>query len=350
VKSWDVIIVGAGIIGLSLSFELRKRGASVLIVERGEPARESSHAAAGMLVGASAETLPPLRSLAAASAAMYPEFVHELQDESGLKCDLRQHGTIHVADNIEDMGDAEPLDHAALLELEPALKINRPAFLIKESSVDPRALCAAALKAAFHRGVTVTSGNEVQELLVSDGRVSGVRTQSTTYASHTVVNCAGCWAAQLPPFKIPTRPIKGQMLSLVGHSKDLLRHAVRASQIYLVPRSDGRMLAGATVEDVGYDKHTVPETIQHMHRAAIDLVPALSHSRILEDWAGLRPGTPDRLPILGPTSIPGYFAATGHLRDGILLAPISAKIMAAVISGQAPEYDISAFSPMRFQL
>ena len=175
-KSWDVIIIGGGIIGLTLSLELRKAGASVLIVERGQPARESSHAAAGMLVGAGAETLPQLRSLAKASADMYPEFVHELQDESALDCDLRGHGTIYFPQAGEEVPDAERLSPEAIEKLEPALKpASQAAFLLNERVVDPRALCAAALKSAQHRDVTIASGSEVEHVLFSGDRVDGVK-------------------------------------------------------------------------------------------------------------------------------------------------------------------------------
>jgi glycine oxidase len=118
--------------------------------------------------------------------------------------------------------------------------------------------------------------------------------------------------------------------------------------VYLIPRSDGRLLVGATVEEAGFDKRTDLATIQRFHRAAIDLVPELQNGKILENWAGLRPGTPDALPILGATATPGYYVATGHFRDGILLAPITAEVMAAVVEGHAPEYDLTPFSPERF--
>jgi glycine oxidase len=138
------------------------------------------------------------------------------------------------------------------------------------------------------------------------------------------------------------------MLYLVMPSHDLLKHVIRSPRVYLVPRSDGRLLIGATVEEAGFDKRTDPATIQRLHRSAVALVPELAEARILEDWAGLRPGTPDALPILGATAIPGYYVATGHFRDGILLAPITAKIMADVIEGLNPEYDLTPFSPARF--
>ena len=353
-QTWDVIIIGGGIIGLSLAIALRKRGATVLIVERGEPGQEASHAAAGMLADFPLETPPVLQTLASASARMYPEFVHELQDESGRNVDLRDQGTIfflapeHLRDRPALTTDC-PLP-SPLSDLEPALgPVRLPAIYLQERSVDPRALTAAALKAARHRGVDIASGTAVTGVLLVEGRVIGVGTQRTRYSAARVVNCAGAWSGQVPPLQFPTRPVKGQMLSLVGMSRELLRHVIRAPEIYLVPRSDGRILVGATVEEAGYDKRTVAGTIQRMQHAAIDLVPALAQARMLEAWAGLRPGSPDNLPILGATPTPGYFVATGHFRDGILLAPVTAHVMAQIITGGQPEYDLSPFSPARFQ-
>jgi glycine oxidase len=138
------------------------------------------------------------------------------------------------------------------------------------------------------------------------------------------------------------------MVCFAMPARELLKHVVRAPEIYLIPRSDGRLLAGATLEDVGFDKRTVPETVQGLRRAALAMLPALETARVLEDWAGLRPGTPDNLPILGATAIPGYFVATGHFRDGILLAPATARVMGQVIGGSAPEWDLTAFALDRF--
>jgi glycine oxidase len=359
VKTSDVIIVGGGIIGLSLSIALKKRGATVLVVERGEPGREASYAAAGMLADFPLETPATLQTLATASARIYPEFVHELQDESGVDVDLRDQGTVFVLppERVHEWPE-EVRDHplpAPLAELEPGLAKSLagakwPAIFLKERSVDPRSLTSAALRAAKHRGVDISSGTAITAVLISNGTVAGVSSDRTSYSAPTVVNCAGAWAGQLPPHRFPTRPVKGQMLSLVGASRDLVRHVIRAPQVYLVPRSDGRILAGATVEEAGYDKRTDVDTIQRMRQAAIDLVPALSGARMLEAWAGLRPGSPDNLPILGATQTPGYFVATGHFRDGILLAPITAQVMAQLITGASPEYDISPFSPARFAM
>jgi len=353
VKTWDVIIAGGGIIGLSLSIALRKRGARVLVVERGEPGREASHAAAGMLVDCALETPAALQPLAWASARMYPEFAHELRDESGIDVDLRDDGTLvfpppeHVHDRPGFT--TESLLPVPLAELEPALADpKRPALYLKECSVDPRALVAAALKAAKHRDVDISSGTAVTAVLLSNGRVEGVSTDKTRYSAPVVVNCAGAWAGHLPPHNFPTRPVKGQMLAVVGPSHNLLRHVIRAPEVYVVPRSDGRILIGATVEEAGYDKRTDPNTIHRMHQAAIRMIPALWQGRVLEAWAGLRPGTPDNLPILGATGTPGYFVAAGHFRDGILLAPVTAHVMAQVITGVKPEHDLAAFSPARF--
>jgi glycine/D-amino acid oxidase-like deaminating enzyme len=344
VKTWDVIIVGSGIIGLSLSIALRKRGAKVLVVERGEPGREASHAAAGMLADHGDEFPSALLPLATASTRMYPEFVHELQDESGINVDLRDDGTILL--HAEGAGVSDALA-VPLSQLEAALVISgRPVSYLKERSVDPRALGSAAWKAARHREVDISSGTAVAEILVANGRVDGVRTDKTSYHAAVVVNCAGAWAGQFSPVTVPTRPVKGQIFSVIGAA--VIRHVVRAPEVYLVPRSDGRIVIGATLEEAGFDKRTDAETIQRLHQAAIRLVPALAQGRLHEAWAGLRPGTPDHLPILGETSIAGYFAATGHYRDGILLAPVTASLMAGLIIDGRTDYDLAAFSSERF--
>jgi len=299
-----------------------------------------------MLVDCADETPAALQALATASARMYPEFVLELQDESGIHVDLRDQGTI-VFPSAEHGYSAAGSLPAPLVELEPSLADpGCPAKLLKERSVDPRALVAAALKAAKHRAVDISSGSTVTTVLLSDGRVSGVATDKTHYAAPIVVNAAGAWAGQFPPYHFPTRPVKGQMLAVVGQR--VLTHVIRSPEVYLVPRSDGRILIGATVEEAGYDKRTDAETIHRLHRSAIRLIPVLQQARVLEAWAGLRPGTPDGLPILGETSTPGYFAATGHFRDGILLTPITAEVMARVVTGVKPEQDIAVFSPTRF--
>jgi glycine oxidase len=356
VKTWDAIVIGGGIIGLSLAIELRKQGASILILERGEPGREASHAAGGMLVECSLETPTALQPLAAASARMYPQFVEELQIESGLYVDLRDQGAIVFPPPGHEYGPSEftvagllKLLPAPLVELEPALaEFNQPAFCLKERSVDPRGLVSAALAAAKRLGVDISSGEEVTAVELSEGRAAGVVTKKASFLAPRVVNCAGAWSGQIAPHTFPTRPVKGQMLCLISPARGLLQHVIRAPEIYLIPRSDGRILVGTTLEEVGFDKRTEVDAIQRLHRGAVALVPELKNAKILEDWAGLRPGTPDALPILGATATPGYYVATGHFRDGILLAPITARVMAQVIAGKSPDYNLDAFSPARF--
>jgi glycine oxidase len=367
VKSWDTIIVGGGIIGLTLAIWLRKQGLRVLVVERGEPGREASYAAAGMLSGV--EIPLALKPLTEASARMYPEFAHQLQDESGTKVDLRNQGTILLSPEGRFPEVAEPLSHERLRAIEPALGLRRdltprqgqpatlldpsqcqpseiPAAYLGDRSVDPRGLVAAALRAARHRGVDISSGSEVRAVATEGDRVTGVQTDRTSYAAPIVVNCAGAWAGCIGHRRFPVRPVKGQMLALLGGPR--LEHVLHADHVYLVPRSDGRIIVGSTLENAGYNKQTDVNTIQRLFQAALELVPMLSQAKKHEDWAGLRPGTPDDLPILGETATRGYFLASGHYRNGILLAPITAQAMTELILKQRTSHDLTSFSPARF--
>jgi glycine oxidase len=350
VKNWDAIVVGGGIIGMSLALSLRRHGAQVLVVERGEPGREASHAAAGMLADLDPHTPEALRPLALASARLYPEFVHDLQDESGSHVDLRDDGTIQLPDPNAAPGAlaTQMTDGEALKSLEPCLSYSSVATLLKERTVDPRALIVAMVKAAKHREVEVASGSAAKELMVGKGSVQGVKTAKSEYHAPVVVNCAGAWAGAFGAGGVPTKPVKGQMLALIAPRRGLLRHVVRAPEVYLVPRSDGRIVVGATSEDAGFDKRVHPDTIQGLHQKAAELVPELGQARMLEAWAGLRPGTPDELPILGRGEVDGYFVAAGHYRNGILLAPITAVVMTQVIRGLQPEIELGAFRVDRF--
>jgi glycine oxidase len=346
VKSWDIVIAGGGIVGVSLARELRKHGARVLIVERGEPGREASHAAAGMLAWCDPMLPHPLKGLARTSA----------EDESGMRTDLRMQGTIACfpepptgeAASYLSAGDWRPLGTNELARLEPRLEHSgQAAYWTPEGSVDPRALIAASVKAAKHRGVDIASGSAVTAVEVEGNRAVAVRTAKTRYAAGKVVNCCGAWAGQIPPLAYPTRPVKGQMLCVIA-PHGLVNHVVRAPEVYVVPRSDGRIVIGSTLEDAGFDKRVDPETIQRLHQAAGDLIPELGEARMLETWAGLRPGTPDALPLLGATEVDNYFIAAGHYRDGILLAPVTARVMSQAVRGVKPDFDLSAFSPARF--
>jgi glycine oxidase len=357
VKVWDSVIIGGGIIGLSLALELRKDGARVVVLDASHPGREASWAAGGMLAARDPDTRTELRDLAIASASMYPEFVHQVQDESGTPVDFCTNGTIRFLHESELMQCALPLlSESELRELEPELEYTAPAVLLAEACVDPRLLLPALVEAAKHRDVDIASGAEVQEIEIVDDRVVAAVTTKTRYAGAAIVNCAGAWSSQVGPLKIPTRPVKGQMLALAPLAtpanltapKRLVHHVIRGN-VYIIPRGDGRIVVGSTLEEAGFNKRVDAATIQSLHQQAANLVPSIGQARILQDWAGLRPATPDGLPILGRTDIDGCFVATGHYRDGILLAPITAKLMSQVIRGEQPEIDIAHFQLNRFQ-
>lgn len=355
VKTWDVVIIGAGVIGLSLAWRLRQSGASVLVAEKGEPAREATHAAGGMIAHCDPANPPQLAKLITASARLYPEFVTELRAGAFQSPDLRTDGTIAFFENGEQpvCAGVQPLDEAELARLEPLIAYRGRAYLLPESSIDPRKLGRALEKASHTLGVDFVTGAPVTEVAVLGGHAAGVRTAKSFYASSAVVNCAGAWASQVKPIALPTRPVKGQMVCVVpatgGHNAGpLLRHVVRTPDIYMIPRSDGRILLGASVEEAGFDKRVDQATVQRLHQAAVQVVPEIAKLRMHDAWAGLRPGSPDGLPIVGATAVPGYYAATGHYRDGIMLAPATALAMTQLLTGHQPDIDLEAFSPQRF--
>jgi glycine oxidase len=358
VKSWDVIVLGCGVIGASLARELHKSGASVLVVERGEPGREASHAAAGMLAPHGGDLPRELSELAVASAAMYPEFARELDDETATRphkphpvpIDLRSHGTILIGEEIKGIPGAQGLDPDTLAKLEPQIASSgRHAAFIQESSVDPRGLMAALVRSLKHREIDVAHGMAATQIVRVGSGGFEVHTAKAKYLGRMVVNCCGAWAGEIAGVgTLPAIPRKGQMFSVIPREPGLLKHVIRSEEVYLVPRSDGRILIGATVEDVGFDKQVNPDTIKEMGKLAEQIVPEIAHAKFGESWAGLRPGTPDDLPILGETKVPGYFVATGHFRNGVLLAPVTAVIMSKLVRGEAPGYALGPFRPSRF--
>lgn len=351
-SSSDVIIIGGGIIGISLALELRARGANVRVLERGEPGHEASHAGAGILGPRDPETPECLRELAMASAEMYPEWIARLEAKTGLRADLRREGTIYLSANAkEGLDDAVRADKLSEMELLVRAGGGMHAYRTDEGSVDPRALVKILLAAAKDDGVVISHEHPVTAVEIGKESATGVLSGNNRIAADVIVNCAGAWAGEIAGVNVPSLPVKGQMLAVVDphDKKQNLRHVVRGDDVYLVPRSDGRILIGATVERVGFDKGVEPETILRLQHEATKLVPRVAEMRIQESWAGLRPGTPDQFPILGGTQLKNYFVATGHYRNGILLAPITAKVMADFVHGDDPGFELSRFALSRFR-
>jgi len=352
----DLLIVGGGIIGCALALRLAEEKLKVTVVERGEPGREASWAAAGMLAPTSEgpHFNPPEAELAIASAALYPGWLERLgvRDAVG----YRTEGTLQVAFTEDEAAalrslPGEILTAAEARRLEPALseRVVAAVFLPRDVQVDNRRLLAAVAQAARKAGVKFLTGTIVTELLIESGRIVSVRTSTgETLAAGAVVNAAGCWAGKLDAQRTPTHPIRGQMIALRGSEGSGLRHVVRSQRGYILPREDGRLVIGSTSEDVGYDKGLTPAGLRQLLAAAIELVPAAASLPFADAWAGLRPDSPDHLPILGATDVENYSVATGHYRNGILLAPITAQLVGDVILGRRPQLSLEPFSPSRF--
>src|SRR5690349_6509642 len=250
-KSWDVIIAGAGIIGVSLAVELRGRGATVLVLDRAEPGSEASSAAAGMLTPADPETPPALRPIAFESARMFPEFVRKFETAGKMRVDFRRTGTIALLHDEPAPAEYRSLSPDELQRLEPSLKsTGQSAFFVREDSVDPFLLMQAALAAARNLGVEIR-GHAAVHGLRSHANAVEVVTEADTFTARSAADCRGAWSGA------PVKPRKGQML-YVQPQAAMLQHVLRAPDVYLVPRSSGKLLVGATVEDVGYDKSVDP--------------------------------------------------------------------------------------------
>jgi glycine oxidase len=294
-----------------------------------------------MLAPTDPETPEALRPLAMESARMFPAFIQKLESVGNMQADFRRTGTIAFLDEIAAPHEYRKLSPSELERLEPSIHSGgRSAFFVQEDSVDPSLLIKAALAAARNLGVEIQGHSAVTEIRLHGDAVEIV-TEPDTFSAASVVDCRGAWSAA------PVKPRKGQML-YVAPQASVLQHVLRAPEVYIVPRSSGKILIGATVEDVGFDKSVNPSVINQLVAAAAKYLPQLASAPIIQSWAGLRPGTPDDLPILGPTDKPHVLAATGHFRNGILLAPITAHIMADLVQGRLSSMDIRAFSPNRF--
>ncbi len=361
----DVAIIGAGLIGLAVAVACAKRGARVTVYDSREPARAASWAGAGMLAPFSEETDGDFAALCAASLDAYPAFVDELRALTGIDAGLRRDGTLHVAYDPDDVHELEMnaarlraagvvhelLDRRATLEREPILGIATQASLALsgEAQVDNRRLGRALLAACDRLRIRVIA-SAIPIAVEADRRVRGLRTADGFVAAPVVVNAAGAWAGQLdgvpPQARVPVSPVAGQMLA-ISLPRTLVRHVVWARGVYLVPRSDGRLLIGATVERRGFDARVTAAGIAWLLRGALETAPSLGDFTVSETWAGVRPGTPDGLPYLGATAIDGYFVAAGHYRNGILLAPITAEILADAIEEKSPQRNLAPFAAAR---
>jgi glycine oxidase len=365
-KTYDVIIAGGGIIGGAIAFELARHQIRVLVIDRQSPGQESSWAAAGMLSPApdNADAIP-LVPLARASMNIYPDFVSAVESASGLSAGFRPYGAIEAffdadAENKlsamlalhQKLGlDTEILhiEDAAALEPHISRKIRAAAILRQEAAVDNRAFTGAILRAAEASGVEFRANSFVEKLQVEEGKCRGVFANGERIAAKHVVIAAGFASNTIEGMAqyAPTHPMRGQMVALQSEKVDLHR-VLRSERGYIVPRGNERCVTGSTIENVGLEKRVTPQGISKILRAAVEMVPALADAAILETWCGLRPDTPDHLPSLGPTDIEGLLIATGHFRNGILLAPITAKLITEWIISKRASANWDAFSPMRF--
>jgi glycine oxidase len=342
-RSYDAVVVGGGVIGLSLALRLRRELRKVVVLEVGRSG-QASYAAAGMLNADDCTEPKQLRALARESAALYPAFVEEFQSASGAKVDFQRSGALVVGGEI-----GESIAPDKVRTFEPSLSPQMAGVrFVQEDFVEPRSLLAALIKAAQAIGVDVVS-QEARGISREREVCTGIVGDKQSYSAGLVVNCAGAWAEDIAGIPIPSRPIKGQMLSM-RHSNLHLEHVLRwpEQDVYMLPRATGIIAIGATVEDVGFDTHVDTLAIADLRSKAEQLIPALAQADVVETWAGLRPGTPDKLPIMGETHIRNYFVSTGHYRSGILLAPASAVAMSELILNGRTSFDLQPFSPRRF--
>jgi glycine oxidase len=366
-KKFDVAVAGGGLIGGSIALELARTGLKVGLFDRQEPGRESSWAGAGILSPApESAAMIPLVALGKASIAIYPEFVGMVEEISDQEVGYRPKGTLQALfsrDAREELSTvialhhglglkAEPLSAEDARTLEPSLSEDLEAAVLRpdEASVDNRALTHAVLEAGRKSGAEFFPGTAAEAIWREGGRCAGLHLKNAKIEAKWTVIAAGCFSANIQGVAAyaPVRPAKGQMAAL--RADDLkIERVLWSDKIYLVPRNDGRILAGATVEYAGFDKGLTAGGLEKILAGAIELSPGLASARVEETWAGLRPDSPDHLPILGPTDLDGLLIATGHFRSGILLTPITARLVREWVTLQRVSVDWERFSPLRFQ-
>jgi glycine oxidase len=362
----DVLVVGGGVIGCALAAELAARGRAVTVIERSEPGAEASGAAAGMLAPqAEARARDAFFDLALESRGLYPAWVRTLEEETGVDVGYRHTGLLHCVFAGSLTGrlaaqvawqraaglavaerSADELAEEVGGRLSP--EVVGAAFFSEEGMVNPRRLTRAAWLLAQRRGVRVRTGVAALGFRIEGGACRGVETETGTILADSIVDAAGAWAAFDPslPLSVPVQPVRGQIVELRLRERPL-ETIVSSDDVYLVPRPDGTVLLGSTVEHVGFRKEVTAEAVERLIAGAVRLVPELRSARFVTAWSGLRPGTPDGLPVLGRCRVPGLFFAAGHFRNGILLAPVTALAVADLLTEGASR-DLSPFSIERF--
>jgi glycine oxidase len=391
-QSFDAVFVGGGVIGLASAWRAAQGGARVCVLERAEPPAGATNVAAGMLapVGELSYGERELLEMMLASGALWPDFVAELEAASGVEVGFRTSGALHVALDRDEAGElrrrhelqqelsleAEWLTPTRCRELEPGLT---PTFVggviaAGDASVDPRALAVALAAALRAAGGELRTGTEVIDGLWDGERFAGVRTVPSgteplavgnpvgdkglrvDVHAETVVLCNGAWSGQtawLPAEARPNvRPVKGEVIELRPRAGEPVpaERIVCSERIYLVPRTDGRLVAGATQEERGFDTTVTAGGVHELLREAYRVLPDVAEMELIGMVAGLRPGTPDNLPIVGRGAARGLVLATGHFRNGIMLAPITAEAVAAILAGRPVPPAMSAADPARSSL
>jgi len=371
VTVFDIAIIGGGVIGTSIAFELAAEKLRVLVLDRQQPGQEASWAAAGMLSPApDSERDAALVPLRRESLRLYPEFAARIEDASGQSIGYEREGTLGLFSGPRGehernqrvseckrwgiTAEAVAIKTARAWENRIGQTALAAAWMPEEGRIEPRLLMGAVIAAAQNRGVEFRENCPVTRLLTEQGRCEGIVAGNEKISAGHVILAAGCFSNEIGgdgqsrlPY-VPTRPVRGQMVALRPNGFRL-RRVLRSERGYLVPRRDGQIVAGSTSEEAGFDKSVTAEGIRQILDRALELVPSLGGAEIAETWSGLRPGTPDDLPILGPAPMGGLLIATGHYRNGILLAAITAKLMREWITMGRTSSETRAFSPLRFQ-
>ncbi|MGC2398339.1 MAG: FAD-dependent oxidoreductase [Acidobacteriaceae bacterium] len=364
VEPMDVIVGGAGIIGLSAALELSRSGFRVRVLEKGRAMGEASWAAAGMLSAHDPDHPPELADLAELSIRLYPEYLRRIEELSGCSVPLR---TLASLVSGESNGHSTPLSAEEAERRLPGLKTKgRSFFWMEEISLDPRDLCAALPRAVAAAGVDLQEGTEVLSVESHAGFVE-VNTGNGAMRAGAFVNCCGAWSGQVEHPGLQRQPAagvgpwKGQIFKVIVDPPIDLPYVLRTPEVYLVPRGHGEIVIGSTVEQVGFDRRVDPEIVESLLAQAADVWPPIESGRVAETWAGLRPGTRDGLPVIGRAegtagetggASPGQprswvWVATGHFRNGILLAPATGVIVRELLQGETPSVSLAAFRPGR---